>query len=234
MKEKQNKKANISQETKTRKIPATLSQKSKPHTRREPKVMRIKSYVKSPMHIECNVIPRTKCEMKYLKNLMKNGKESDIPPTNQPVMTMKSHPMEIKSHVIPAETMKRLMGDLKNNLNKNVRKTPIRNSVLEFIRKVELMKERENKSSNSLSNVTKNELTPNKPLKDNVVEFMKKVELMKEKKKKQRKPIMSVMSRVIQETKQDREGNIKMNIHSHIIPLQHFDFDFGKRISPSG
>ena len=95
-------------------------------------VMRIKSYMKSPMQIISNVIPNRKHKMEYLTM---DGKERDVPK----VMTIKGHPIQIKPYAT---------------------KKPIQNSVVEFLRKVELMKERESKSiklnTDSMSNINEN------------------------------------------------------------------------------
>ena len=65
-----------------------------------------------------------------------------------------------------------------------------------------------------------------KPLINSVADIINKVKLMKQKKMKQSQPIISVTSTKVQETNQDYKENTSMNIHSRIIPLQHFDFEF--------
>ena len=47
---------------------------------------------------------------------------------------------------------------------------------------------------------------------------MKKVELMKENKKKLNDSIMAVKSKVMEQSKQDGDGNISMQILSHVNP----------------
>merc|ERR1711874_557858 len=53
-------------------------------------------------------------------------------------------------------------------------------------------------------------LIKKKPLKASVVDFMKK--------KENTPAVMSVKSRVIQQTNQDSDGNVSMKILSHVIP----------------
>lgn len=72
--------------------------------------------------------------------------------------------------------------------------------------------------SHVIENLSLNEFPTNKPLRDSVVDFMKKVELMKEKENDFKSPIMSVKSRVIQQTNQDSDGMVSMKITSHVIP----------------
>ena len=65
-----------------------------------------------------------------------------------------------------------------------------------------------------------------KPLINSVADIINKVKLMKQKKMKQSQPFMSLMSTKVKETNQDIKENRSMNMHSRILPLQHFDFEF--------
>ena len=105
--------------------------------------------------------------------------------------------MEIKSHVksqqpeVP-ENMKDIVQAIRNDLKTNEKLT-----VEGRIEKIK-------------------HIPTKKPLKESVIDFMKKIELMK--KKEENPSVMSVKSRVIQQTNQDGDGNISMKIISHVIP----------------
>ena len=76
--------------------------------------------------------------------------------------------------------------------------------------------EKSDKSTSDSQRTKFNDFSTNNPHRDSAVEFMKRIELMREKEKKPNKSIMSVKSRVIQQTNQDSDGNLSMRIISHV------------------
>eukprot|EP00090_Calanus_glacialis_P022498 TRINITY_DN34722_c1_g1_i1.p1 TRINITY_DN34722_c1_g1~~TRINITY_DN34722_c1_g1_i1.p1 ORF type:complete len:221 (-),score=56.67 TRINITY_DN34722_c1_g1_i1:30-596(-) len=158
-------------------------------------MMAVKSHVKSPMSIKSHVIsspPPAESMVEIMKKI-----RQDLGNTNQ--VELPSRVMQIKSHVKTQET------DVSDNMM----------GIVQQIRKGLKTNEKltiEGQSKKATPFATK------KPLRENVVDFMKKMELMKEKKKDQKHSIMSVKSRVIQQTNQDSDGIVSMRVLSHVIP----------------
>ena len=129
-------------------------------------------------------------------------------------------PMSIKSCVVsspkPAESMEEIMKKIREDIEDKEHPNKVKLPTL-----VMKMKPHVNHSPEVvqvMSHVTENlkvsERSTVKPLRDSVVDFMKKVELMKENKNKPNDSIMSVKSRVIQQSNQDDDRKIM----SHVIP----------------
>merc|ERR1711892_985437 len=118
------------------------------------KPMSIKSHIKSPMSIKSHVISAPPVAesmaeiMKKIREDFKNSEQSSKVELPGAVMTIKSHikqapkVMQVMSHVIENPKLSEI------STNK-----PLRDSVVEFMTKVELMQEKENKSNGSIMSV---------------------------------------------------------------------------------
>ena len=196
-------------------------------TQERPPMLKIKSHV---------MASGTKDKMAEIIRQMNENKKLTTKP---PMMSIKSHvvtPMSVMSHVIstpaPAESMAEIMKKIREDLKKtdNVELPPpvmeIKSHVNQQPEVTENMKDIVQAIRNDLKTTEKLvvegksekliQVPTKKPLKESVIDFMKKIELMK--KKEENPSIMSVKSRVIQQTNQDGDGNISMKIISHVIP----------------
>jgi len=168
-------------------------QENKKRTTDKPTMMSIKSHVVTPMSVMSHVIStpapaESMAEiMKKIRQDLKKTNKIELPP---PVMKIKSHTKKQNPEV--PDNMKEIIKAIRNDLKTNEKLTL------------------EGRNEEIKQFPTK------KPLKDNVIDFMKKIELMKKKEKTPK--IMSVKSRVIQQTNQDGDGNVSMKIVSHVIP----------------
>jgi len=152
------------------------------------------------MKIKSHVMPGPKDKMTQIIKQMNENRNENKKETQ--MMSIKSHvinPMSIKSHVIssppPVESMAEIMKKIREDLARTNEKLVIEG------------KERK---------IT--QIPTKKPIRVSVIDFMKKIELMKKKEKTTSPAMMSVKSRVIQQTNQDSNGNVSMRILSHIIP----------------
>ena len=175
-----------------------------------PSLTRIKSHViRKPIQIKSHIIPKSK----YSQMMEQKVKSKSV--------------IQVKSHVKPFGTMKRRRENQTRYQTKyqmkNSTKKPVKDSVLMFLRKVQLLKRKENK----LNNPTAKTSTTTKPVMNRVAKFMRKLEILKEKKKKSNITTMPVQqSREIEVKEMDRYEKQALNIYSHIIPLHYFDFEF--------
>jgi len=163
-----------------------------------PTMMSIKSHVKAPMSIKSHVIsappPADSMEeiMKKIRQDLEKTNDIELPP---PVMKIKSH-IKTEKNIAPDSMIK------------------IANQIREDLQTSEKLVIRDEKRKEV-------EFATKKPLRDEVIDFMRKVELMKEKEEDEVSPIMSVKSRVIQQTSQDSDGNTAMKIVSHVKQDDH-------------
>jgi len=160
---------------------------------KKPEMMSIKSHVVTPMSVMSHVLA-TPAPAESMAEIMKKIRE-DLKKTNK--VELPPSVMKIKSHVINkepevTEDMMEIVQSIRNDLNTDVKL---------------VIEGRDEKITH---------LIKKKPLKASVVDFMKKIELMKE--KENTPAVMSVKSRVIQQTNQDSDGNVSMKILSHVIP----------------
>jgi len=125
----------------------------------------------------------------------------------------KTKDSNLKTDVISDTLVKRKKGNFQT-------KKTTRERVIRFLMKVQEMKKKENELINS--NI---ELNTNKPLTPRVAKFLKKLKILKLEKTNASTPIMPVESRHIKENYVDHQVE-QLKIYPHIIPLQHFDFEF--------
>jgi len=190
------------------------------------------------LKIKSHVMPAgTKDKMAEIIKQMSENKKMTIKPS---MMSIKSHvvtPMSVMSHVLstpaPAESMADIMKKIREDLKKTD-KVELPPPVMEIKSHVKSQQPEVTENMKDIVQAIRNDLKTNekltvegriekikhiptkKPLKESVIDFMKKIELMK--KKEENPSVMSVKSRVIQQTNQDGDGNISMKIISHVIP----------------
>jgi len=192
------------------------------------------------MKIKSHVMPGPKDKMAQIikqmnENRNKNKKENQM-------MSIKSHvinPMSIKSHVIssppPVESMAEIMKKIREDLARtNTVELPpsvmniqsdiqsqgsdVTENMMDIIQQIRMDLQTNEKLVIGGKERKITQIPTKKPIRVSVIDFMKKIELMKKKEKTTSPAMMSVKSRVIQQTNQDSNGNVSMRILSHVIP----------------